>query len=145
MACQSRRNQGSPSQVIVFTNGCFDILHAGHVEYLQRSRELGSKLIVGLNSDNSVRRLKGPQRPVNTEYDRAFVLSALSCVDEVRIFHDDTPHSLIRQIRPDIITKGGDYIPEEVVGADIAKVIILPYVEGRSTSGVINAIKGNSC
>lgn len=144
MACQGRRNQGSPSQVIVFTNGCFDILHAGHVEYLQRSRELGSRLIVGLNSDNSVRRLKGPQRPINTEDDRAFVLSALSCVDEVRIFYDDTPHSLIRQIRPDIITKGGDYTPEEVVGADIAKVVILPYVEGRSTSGVINAIKGNS-
>ncbi len=131
--------------MIVFTNGCFDILHAGHVQYLQRSRELGSKLIVGLNSDSSVRNIKGQERPINNQDDRAFVLRSLSCVDEVCIFCDDTPYSLIRQIRPNIITKGGDYSIDKVVGHDIAKVVILPYTDGKSTSGVIHAIKGNSC
>lgn len=129
--------------MIIFTNGCFDILHRGHIEYLQQSRSLGSRLIVGLNSDASVKRLKGEDRPINNQSDRALILSALSCVDEVHIFDDDTPYSLIENIRPDVITKGGDYSPSGVVGNDLSKVVIIPYIEGKSTSGVIDAIKGN--
>ena len=125
--------------MLVFTNGCFDILHAGHVAYLEQSRALGKYLVVGLNSDASVRRLKGGTRPINSQEDRKKVLLALRAVDAVYIFDEDTPYGLIKRVRPDIITKGGDYREQEVVGHDLAKVVILPYVDGKSTTGVINA------
>ena len=129
---------------IVFTNGCFDILHKGHVEYLRKSKELGHYLIVAINSDKSVQRLKGKGRPVNKQEDRALVLKAIRYVDEVIVFDEDTPYQLIKQIKPDIITKGGDYTEDKVVGNDIAKVVIIPYVDGYSTTGMIDAVKRQS-
>ena len=129
----------------VFTNGCFDILHRGHVEYLKQSRELGDRLVVGLNSDASVQRLKGASRPINSQEDRQAVLQALDCVDEVIIFDEDTPAQLIRQVRPDVITKGGDYTADDVVGRDQVKaVVILPLVKDKSTSNTIDRIKNAS-
>jgi D-beta-D-heptose 7-phosphate kinase/D-beta-D-heptose 1-phosphate adenosyltransferase len=125
--------------MLVFTNGCFDILHVGHIAYLEQSRALGKYLVVGLNSDASVRRLKGGTRPINTQEDRKRMLLALRCVDAVYIFDEDTPLGLIKRVKPDIITKGGDYRAEDVVGHGLAKVVILPYVEGKSTTGVIDA------
>lgn len=127
----------------VFTNGCFDILHRGHVEYLAQSRALGHKLIVGLNSDESVRRLKGSDRPINSQEDRKAVLLALRSVSAVYIFDEDTPYHLILKLKPDLITKGGDYLPHQIVGNDIVNVAILPYLEGKSTTGTIYAINGN--
>ena len=109
---------------IVFTNGCFDIIHRGHVEYLQKAKELGDILILGLNSDDSVRRLKGASRPINNETDRAIVLSALECIDYVVIFDEDTPLELIKFIKPDILVKGGDYKIEEVVGREYEKRLL---------------------
>lgn len=127
----------------VFTNGCFDILHRGHVDYLQKSRAMGDWLIVGLNSDASVKRLKGEDRPINTELDRKFVLAALRCVDEVIIFEEDTPYDLIKSLKPDILTKGGDYKPQMVVGYNIVpKTKVFPFIKGYSSTGVINAVKG---
>jgi len=129
--------------MIVFTNGCFDVLHRGHVEYLEKSRALGSKLIVGLNSDASVSKLK-PGRPINTQDDRRAVLLALRSVDEVIIFNELTPLELIQRISPDIITKGGDYTPEQVVGARIAqRTIIIPFLDGYSSTRIINATQGH--
>ena len=126
--------------MIVFTNGCFDVLHRGHVEYLQKSKALGSKLIVGLNSDASVRELK-PDRPINNQDDRMAVLLALRCVDEVIIFDEPTPLKLIQRISPDIITKGGDYSPDQVVG--VAKqTVIIPFLDGYSSTRIINATQG---
>jgi D-beta-D-heptose 7-phosphate kinase / D-beta-D-heptose 1-phosphate adenosyltransferase len=127
---------------IAFTNGCFDILHVGHVVYLDRARGLADVLIVGLNSDASVRRLKGPQRPLNIESDRARVLAALEPVDGVVLFEEDTPLHLIETIRPDILAKGADYREEEVVGATFVRsyggdVQLIPLVEGRSTTGIL--------
>jgi D-beta-D-heptose 7-phosphate kinase/D-beta-D-heptose 1-phosphate adenosyltransferase len=124
---------------VVFTNGCFDILHRGHLEYLKQSKGLGDVLIVGLNSDASVRRLKGSTRPINSQEDRRCLLKALRCVDEVVIFDEDTPYTLIKKLRPDIITKGGDYRAEEVVGADLARVVVIPYINGYSTTRILNA------
>jgi len=126
----------------IFTNGCFDILHKGHVEYLKQSKQLGDKLIVGLNSDTSVKKLKGDDRPINNQQDRKAVLESLDCVDEVIIFDEDTPYELIKQIQPDIITKGGDYTVDTVVGNDITDVVIIPYVEGYSTSRVLRKLNG---
>jgi len=126
---------------VVFTNGCFDILHAGHVTYLRQARELGDVLIVGLNSDRSVKQLKGPDRPVNCESDRARILAALSDVDSVVIFEGSTPYELIKIVRPDILVKGGDYLPEQVVGREFAgKTVILPFLEGRSTTGLLQKL-----
>jgi D-beta-D-heptose 7-phosphate kinase/D-beta-D-heptose 1-phosphate adenosyltransferase len=125
---------------VIFTNGCFDILHRGHVEYLRKSRELGARLIVGLNSDASVRRLKGDSRPINKQDDRKRVLESLDCVDEVIIFDEDTPRSLIERVKPDVITKGGDYRPKDVVGNDLASVVIVPLVEGYSTTKIVGAL-----
>lgn len=123
---------------IVFTNGCFDILHRGHVEYLQKAKALGDYLIVGINTNRSVRALKGVNRPVNDENDRAFLLSSLRCVDRVVFFDDDTPYELIKMIAPDILVKGGDYRVDEVVGREFAKeTVIMPLVEGYSTTGII--------
>lgn len=131
---------------IVFTNGCFDILHRGHVTYLQQARALGDLLIVGINSDASVKRLKGPERPVNILEDRAYVLSALKSVDFVIPFEEDTPLDLINTIMPDILVKGGDYTIDRIVGAQevIAhggSVEIIPFVPGKSTSSIIDIIK----
>ncbi len=126
---------------IVFTNGCFDILHKGHVRYLRQAKELGDILVVGLNSDNSVRRLK-PGRPINPEDDRAEVLSSLEMVDYVVIFEEDTPYEMIRFLRPHILVKGGDWKVEEIVGSDLVeKTLSLPYVEGISTTEIIKRCK----
>jgi D-beta-D-heptose 7-phosphate kinase/D-beta-D-heptose 1-phosphate adenosyltransferase len=129
--------------VIVFTNGCFDVLHRGHVEYLKESRQLGTRLVVGLNSDASVKRLKGESRPVNNQDDRRAVLLALRWVDEVVIFDEPTPLQLIHRIKPDIITKGGDYKPEQVVGFTLVKqTVIIPFLDGYSSTRIINATQG---
>ncbi len=129
---------------VVFTNGCFDIIHPGHVRYLARARELGDILVVGLNSDASVSRLK-PGRPVNGQAERAEVLSALRSVDHVCIFHEDTPYELIRLLKPDVLVKGGDWRPEEIVGADIVSdTRSLSFIEGYSTSEVIDRIREGS-
>lgn len=126
---------------IVFTNGCFDILHVGHVSYLEKARNLGKHLIVGLNTDASVRRLKGVTRPLVHELDRARVLAALACVDAVVLFDQDTPTELIEKIRPDILVKGGDYAPEQVAGREYAgEVRIIEFEEGYSTTGVVEKI-----
>lgn len=131
---------------VVFTNGCFDILHRGHVEYLAAARALGDVLVVGLNTDASVRRLKGPDRPLVTEDDRAFVLAGLACVDAVVLFDEDTPRELIAALLPDILVKGGDYRPDEVVGrAEVeaagGRLVLVPIVEGRSTTGLLHRIR----
>lgn len=127
---------------IVFTNGCFDILHAGHVSYLQKARQLGDVLVLGLNSDASVKRLKGKDRPVNTQEDRAFVLAGLGCVDYVVIFEQDTPYELIQHVMPDVLVKGKDYEGKEVAGSDIAKeVVLIDFVNGKSTTGILEKIK----
>lgn len=131
---------------VVFTNGCFDILHVGHKRYLEEARNLGDLLVVGVNSDDSVKRLKGPERPVNPERDRVEMLTALDCVDYVIVFEDDTPYDLINRIKPHVLVKGGDYKPEEVVGKDIiesygGEVVIIPLVAGKSTTAVIKKIK----
>jgi len=127
------------SSVIVFTNGCFDILHRGHVEYLKQSRALGDKLVIGLNSDESVRQLK-PGRPINKQEDRKAVLEALRCVDEVIVFNELRPLELIKKVKPDIITKGGDYTVDQVSGDGVAKVVIIPFLNGYSSTGIINEI-----
>lgn len=126
---------------IVFTNGCFDILHAGHVSVLEFSRSKGDVLVVGLNSDASVRRLKGPTRPVNKQADRALVLAALESVSYVSIFKEDTPYNLIKAVRPDVLVKGGDYKPSEIVGREFAgKVVRFALLKGRSTTGIIKKV-----
>lgn len=130
---------------IVFTNGCFDVLHRGHIEYLKKSRELGTRLIVGLNSDASVRRLKGKSRPINNQDDRRAMLLALRFVDQVEIFEEDTPLELIMRVNPDIITKGGDYLPDQVVGYHLAcETVIIPFRDGYSSTRIINATKRHS-
>lgn len=131
---------------IVFTNGCFDILHKGHIEYLAKAASLGTKLIIGLNTDNSVKRLKGESRPVNDEKARALLLASLVFVDEVILFDTDTPYDLINSIQPDVLVKGGDYKPEDIVGYDIVKakggeVVTLDFIEGYSTTSVIERMK----
>ena len=128
---------------VVFTNGCFDILHTGHVQLLTQCREQGDYVIVGLNSDASVRRLKGPTRPVNDQRARAAVLAALEAVDAVVVFDEDTPLELITQIKPDVLVKGGDYTISEIAGAEFVKlnggeVVIVPLVPGFSTTGILN-------
>lgn len=137
------RNQGLK---IVFTNGCFDLLHRGHVEYLSKASDKGDVLVVGLNTDASVRRLKGESRPVNDEDARAIVLASLACIDAVVLFGEDTPYELIKVVRPDVLVKGADYKPEEIVGYDIVtsyggKVETVDLVEGYSTTGTIAALK----
>ncbi len=125
---------------IVFTNGCFDLLHLGHIRYLKEAKKLGDILIVGLNSDASVKRLK-PQRPIIEESQRAEVLAALEMVDFVTLFSEDTPYELIKSIRPDVLVKGGDWKKEDIVGSDlVAETHSLPFVPGVSTSAIINKI-----
>ncbi len=130
---------------VVFTNGCFDIIHAGHVQYLQQAKELGDILIVGLNSDDSVKRLKGSSRPINNQQDRKIVLEALRSVDYVLIFEEDTPYNLINQIKPDVLVKGGDWKVEQIVGSDIVlenggEVKSLLFIDGASTTSIIEKI-----
>ncbi len=126
---------------IVFTNGCFDILHFGHLHYLADARELGERLVIGLNSEASVRRLKGPTRPINDELTRTHLLAALEVVDAVVIFDGDTPIELITLVQPDILVKGGDWKPEQIVGSEIVlakggHVLSLPFVDGYSTTNI---------
>ena len=125
---------------LVFTNGCFDILHRGHLALLEYCKGIGCTVFVGLNSDESVRRLKGPLRPINCQEDRKYFLESLRYVDKVIVFDEDTPYNLIKKLKPDIIVKGGDYLPEDVVGSDICEVKIFNYVEGYSTTGKIQDI-----
>jgi rfaE bifunctional protein nucleotidyltransferase chain/domain len=126
---------------IVFTNGCFDLMHLGHIEYLSSAAELGDVLIVGLNTDDSVARIKGHRRPITDEHSRAMVLAAMRIVNAVVLFDEDTPYELISMIQPDILVKGGDYLPKEIVGYDIVtskggNVITIPLTEGYSTSKI---------
>jgi len=143
--CDDLRKNG---KTIAFTNGCFDIIHAGHIQYLADAKKLGDVLIIGLNSDDSVRRLKGNSRPLNDQTARAAVLSALKSVDYVTIFEEDTPYELIKALKPDILVKGGDYNHDNIVGADIVeesggKVVVIPFLTGYSTSSLIEKIRKN--
>jgi D-beta-D-heptose 7-phosphate kinase/D-beta-D-heptose 1-phosphate adenosyltransferase len=127
---------------IVFTNGCFDILHTGHVKYLEEAKSFGDILILGLNSDNSVRKLKGENRPINSQVDRAYILASLKVIDYVVIFDDDTPYDLINFIQPDLLVKGGDYEGKEVVGQDIAKELkLVKFIDNKSTTKTIERIQ----
>lgn len=144
------RDLQGQSKLVVFTNGCFDLLHVGHVHYLEEARSLGDGLIVGVNTDPSVQRLsKGPGRPLNPEGDRARVLAALSCVDRVVLFAEDTPLALITRLAPDILVKGGDYQLDEIVGREVVlarggRVVALPFVPGFSTTGLIERLRSGS-
>ena len=140
-----RKKIKEKNQNIIFTNGCFDIIHRGHIEYLNEAKSLGDVLIVGLNSDSSVRKLKGEKRPVNKELDRATVLDNIKCVDYVIIFGEDTPYNLIKKVLPDILVKGGDWKPTEIVGADIVlnnggQVKSLKYIKNYSTTEILKKI-----
>lgn len=135
----------SKGKRVVFTNGCFDILHAGHVKYLRRASMLGDVLVVGLNSDSSVRRIKGPSRPVNNQNDRAEILSSLYFVDYVTIFAEETPRRVIGMLKPDVLTKGGDWKTCDMVGGDFVRehggrVVSIPFVKGYSTTSLIKKI-----
>lgn len=144
------RNQWKKNALrVVFTNGCFDILHEGHVRYLHEAKSLGDILILGLNSDQSVKKLKGPDRPINTSGSRAIVLAGLSSVDRIVVFDDDTPLQLINALLPDILVKGGDWKTEDIVGADVVlkfggRVYSLPFHHGYSTTLIENKIKANN-
>ena len=132
-------------QKIVFTNGCFDILHRGHVEYLTEAKACGDKLVTALNSDSSVRGLKGDPRPIQSQEDRAVILDALESVDLVVIFDQETPAEIIKTLLPDVLVKGGDYTPDTIVGADIVtenggEVKVIPFRSGQSTSGIVEKI-----
>ena len=140
------RHWKESGEKIVFTNGCFDIIHAGHIHLLTEAKNLGDRLLIGLNSDQSVQNLKGPDRPLNPEYARASVLESLSMVDGVTIFQEDTPHELVKKIIPHVLVKGGDYSIENVVGADTVrasggKVVLIPILKGYSTSDLITRIR----
>jgi len=130
---------------VVFTNGCFDLLHIGHVRYLEKAKALGDVLVVGVNSDSSVRKLKGRRRPIQPEQDRAEILSALGCVDYVALFNEIDPLKLITALKPDVLVKGGDWTKEQTVGKEVVErsggeVVILPFVKGASTSNLIETI-----
>jgi len=136
----------SKGEKMAFTNGCFDIVHRGHIDYLSKAKDLGTKLILGLNTDASVQRLKGPQRPVVDEQSRAILMAALQFIDLVVFFDEDTPYELIKALQPDILVKGSDYNAEEIVGYDIlmakgGKVETIDFVEGFSTSSIVEKIK----
>jgi len=139
----------SRKQTIVFTNGCFDILHRGHVSYLNEAKKLGHLLFIGLNSDASVKRLKGDSRPINGEKDRKFILENLRCVDFVEVFDEETPLQLIELVKPQILVKGGDWSIDKIVGSDFVlslggKVLSLPFVDGFSTTNTIHKIQQDS-
>lgn len=131
---------------VVFTNGCFDIIHPGHVDYLTRAKELGQRLVIGVNTDKSVSDLKGPHRPIQNENARLQVLAALECVDALVLFGEETPLKLISQVLPNILVKGGDYTLETIVGADVVmenggRVEVIPFLDGYSTSAIEKKIK----
>ncbi|OFX88287.1 MAG: glycerol-3-phosphate cytidylyltransferase [Bacteroidetes bacterium GWF2_33_16] len=131
---------------IVFTNGCFDIIHRGHIEYLAQAASYGDILIIGLNTDNSVSRIKGENRPVQDEYARAITLAALQFVNAVVLFDENTPYDLIQKIQPDILIKGSDYKPENIVGYDIVKakggkIVTIDFIDGYSTTSIIEKLK----
>lgn len=135
-------NQSRSGKKVVFTNGCFDLLHVGHVRYLQEAKKLGDLLVVALNTDASVKKLKGPTRPVQIENDRAEILAALACVDFTTLFNEDTPQNIIQKIIPEILVKGGDWKIEQIVGADFVqanggKVFSLQFIDGKSTTNLI--------
>lgn len=133
-------------QRVVFTNGCFDLLHRGHLQYLAEARELGHVLIVGINSDQSVKALKGPNRPLLNEVDRAFQLASLHAVDALVVFDEETPLNLLKALQPDVLVKGGDYAPDQVVGKEVVeaaggRVQIIPFLAGYSTTALIDRIQ----
>ncbi len=141
-----RKELKEHNKKLVFTNGCFDILHRGHIEYLKQAKSLGDFLLIGLNSDSSVKKIKGDSRPINKEIDRAIVLDSLKDVDGVVIFTEDTPYNIIKEILPDFLVKGGDWAEDRIVGADIVKktggkVISLKYVDDYSTTGILDKLK----
>ncbi|RIJ37700.1 D-glycero-beta-D-manno-heptose 1-phosphate adenylyltransferase [Pontibacter oryzae] len=142
---QTWRDQG---QIIVFTNGCFDLLHLGHVDYLEKARQLGDKLILGLNTDASISRIKGPSRPLQDEMSRARVMASLLFVDAVVLFNEDTPLELIEAIQPDILVKGDDYAVAQIVGHEVVQarggaVKTVPLVKGYSTTNIVKKIENN--
>jgi len=144
-AVELRLQAKAAGRKVVFTNGVFDILHRGHVEYLEKAKEMGDLLILGLNSDASVRSIKGPKRPLCPQEDRAIVLSALSCVDHIVLFDEDTPQKLIEALVPDILVKGADYSLEQIVGSDIVlknggKVLPIELTPGKSTTELIKKV-----
>ena len=145
LLCEIERHR-KKNKTIVFTNGCFDVLHRGHVEYLQFCRRQGDVVIVGLNSDGSVRTIKGPERPINNQHDRAVLLAALEAVDYVTTFDEPTPLSLIQKVRPDVLVKGEDWAEKGVVGREFVesyggKVALAPLVQGKSSSATIEKMK----
>ena len=134
---------------VVFTNGVFDLLHHGHIDLITEARREGAALVVGINSDESVRRLKGPDRPCCSAPERAYVLAALEAVDAVVVFDEDTPLSLVQLLEPDVIVKGGDYSPETIVGADVVRarngrVVVVPLVPGHSTTSIIEKLRAGN-
>ncbi|MDR2199517.1 MAG: D-glycero-beta-D-manno-heptose 1-phosphate adenylyltransferase [Deltaproteobacteria bacterium] len=144
-ALHQRENLRELGRTLVFTNGCFDLLHPGHLSYLAEAKHLGNALFVGLNSDSSARGLKGPKRPVNNEKDRALMLSGLYMVDAVVIFSEDTPVKLIEALKPDILVKGGDWAVKDIAGGEFTlsrggKVLSLPFLPGYSSTALINKI-----
>jgi len=144
-AVQTMQQWRNENRRIVFTNGCFDLLHPGHIDYLQRARALGDALVIGLNDDASVRGLKGENRPINCSADRACMLTALRCVDLVVPFSESTPLNLIKALKPDVLVKGGDYRQENIVGArevrdNGGEVVVMPFIEGFSSSALIQRI-----
>jgi rfaE bifunctional protein nucleotidyltransferase chain/domain len=143
------RWRDAESGLVVFTNGVFDLLHAGHIDLLTAARALGDSLVVGLNTDASVHQLKGPTRPIHSEADRAYVVAALECVDAVTVFDEDTPLELIMALRPDVLVKGGDYTPDTIVGrAEVeswgGRVHVVPLTAGHSTTRIIEALRAGS-
>ena len=143
--CQQRQIWKQSGKCVVFTNGCFDLLHPGHITYLQDAKALGDVLVVGLNDDASIRRLKGDTRPINPLMDRATMLAGLGAVDAVVAFSEDTPLNLISALQPDVLVKGGDYAVEHIVGADVVQaaggeVTTIPFLEGYSSTGLIQKI-----
>lgn len=140
--------QKNPNKKIVFTNGCFDIIHRGHVDYLNKAADLGDLLFVGLNTDASVSKLKGPHRPIQDEQSRLMIMAALECVSAVCLFDEETPLNLINEVQPDVLVKGSDYAPENIVGYDIVKakggeVLTIDFIDGYSTSGIERKIKNS--
>jgi len=145
-ALQQVQQWRTENKCIVFTNGCFDLLHPGHIDYLAKAKALGDVLILGLNDDDSIHRLKGPSRPINSLADRAIMLAALKSVDLVVPFAEDTPQKLISALMPDILVKGGDYEPDDIVGAEAVRkgggeVIVMPFVDGHSSTSLIKRIQ----
>lgn len=143
---EAARWRAERSGQVVFTNGVFDLIHPGHVDILMAARASGDALVVGINGDDSVRRLKGPDRPVRSEHERAYVLAALEAVDAVVVFTDDTPLELIRALKPDVLVKGGDYTPDSVVGrSDVegwgGRTVIVPLTPGQSTTSIIKRFR----